>query len=387
HRWQEAQIAFLEALARDAQNYSALTGLAQSLLGQGRHIESRTYWRRAIQLDDTRPDGWAGLGRAYLAALNYAAARRNFSRALAAAPGPQSRWYLAALTLPTDLTAGRAALTAMTGETGLRDYLLAAVKPFTPRSPPAEVAAAAGIALVQLPDWETAHYALTVAAGLEPDNAQTWAFLGRTQAALGLPAMESFNRARELDPTLPLTPYFEGIYLRKRGLLKPALDRFLETLDLDPNNLAAALEAAFTLAEQGDYQSAEAWYRSVVTMEPEATEYRQLLVEFYVNRSFRVAKRGLPEAERLVELAPGSPRAFDLLGWARFQTGDFSGAEEALRQAITLDPADVSARYHLGRALKAQRRDVEAQAEFTRVIDWDTGGFYRDRVLKGTSNP
>jgi len=120
----------------------------------------------------------------------------------------------------------------------------------------------------------------------------------------------------------------------------------------------------------------------VVQADPDSVAYQQLLTDFYVSRSYHVVESGLPAAERLVKMAPDSARAFDLLGWARFQTGDYAGAEDALRKAIALDQTDIASHYHLGRVLRAQHREAEAQAEFTHVIDWDASGYYRDKVLQ-----
>jgi tetratricopeptide (TPR) repeat protein len=383
HRWEPAQEAFSQTLARQTDNYTATLGLARALLEQTQHVRSRQFWRQAIELNDNRPEGWLGLGQAHLAALDYAQAKDAFRQSLARGPDAQAQWFLAALTIPSDFKAGLAALTEINESSLQKDYLLATLEPFGADDSQTEVAAITGIALIQLEEWELAHYALTTATQLDPNQAQTWAFLGHTQAELGLPAVSSFKRAKELDPELVLPLYFEGIYLRKKGLYDLAINRFLKALKRDPGNLAVALETALALTEKGDFRSAEAWYRSVAEAEPDSAVYQQLLTEFYVDRSYRVEENGLSEAERLVELAPDSARAFDLLGWARFQTGAYAGAEEALRQAIALDPTNISARYHLGRLLKHLRRDVEAQAEFTHVIDWDTSGHYRERILQG----
>lgn len=379
--WPLAQRAFEDALARQSQNYTATVGLAEALLRQ--KMSSQSYWQRAVTLDETQPAGWLGLGRANLAELDFAGAEQAFARAAPLDPDYQAQWYLAALALPVHPEEGQKQLAAIPGPSARRDYLLAALEGTPAHTGNAEKAALIGVALLQLDEPALAYHALEVAAELDPEQAQTWAFLGHTQAQLGLPALESFNRAKKISPGLVLTLYFEGIYLRRHQQDDLALDRFLTAADLDPGNLAIAVETARTLEQKGDLLSAEAWYQAVVEAEPESAEYRQFLTEFYVNRSYRVAEAGLPSAEKLAELAPQSARAFDLLGWARFQTGDYAGAETALRQAVTLDPADVPVRYHLGRVLKAQRRPAEAQAEMTRVLDWDTSGIYRDRILKG----
>ena len=385
-RWELAEQAFRQGLSQDPENRDATIGVAETLMGRGYPIEATFFWRQAIEQDDSRPDGWAGLGRAYLARGDYAAAQHAFQQALQRGDHPRAQWYLAGLTLPSDWSAGRDLLTPLAAQDNRSKHLLAALAPLldpTADIPDqqSEVAKITGIALIQLEEWPLAHHALTEAVAGRPEDAQAWAFLGYTQSNLGLPALAALAEARQLAPDLALIPYFEGIYLRQQGKPALAVNRFQQALDMDPNNLGVALEMAQTLAEQGDYLSAEAWYQALVELEPEAAIYQEYLTAFYVERSFRVVESGLAAAEQLVIMQPDSARTHNLLGWARFQVGDFVGAETALRQAITLNPADVAARYHLGRVLKAQHRAVEAQAEFSRVIDWDTSGLYRERVL------
>jgi hypothetical protein len=42
----------------------------------------------------------------------------------------------------------------------------------------------------------------------------------------------------------------------------------------------------------------------------------------------------------------------------------------------------VSARYHLARLLETHGQAAAAQAEYQRVVDWDTAGAYRQLALK-----
>jgi len=380
HRWAPAREAFDDALAIQTDSYDAAAGLAEALLRQGERSQSSDAWRKAIEMDGFRYEGWLGLGRISLAMRSYEEAEQAFAEALAHEPeAPQALWYLAALTTPTDAAAGEAYLKRIAIPAG--DYLLATLESLPPSAPQSEVAALTGIALTQLGEWELAHHALSTATELDPANATAWAFLGYVQASLRLPALDSLDQAEELDPTSVLALYFKGIYLRQKGHYDLAVDHFLKALDLDPGNVGVAIETALTLAEKGDYLSAEAWYRAIVESEADSAEYQQLLTEFYVNRSYRIVENGLVEAKRLVELAPDDAHAHDLLGWAKFQSGDFSGAEESLRLAVTLDPKDIAARYHLGKTLEALHKNVDAQAEFTRVVDWDTSGVYRARIL------
>ncbi len=371
HRWDEAARAFSTALAADPQSVSARLGRAEAYLQLKDAVSARNDCWAAL--------GFGGdaaahtlLGRAFLQTQNYADARTAFS---AAKNDPVAAWYLAALTLADDPSTGMARLNALPSSPR-RDYLLAALDGVSSDA----VAGTAGIAFVQLNEWALAHATLSAAVQSNPDRAEWWAFLGRAQAALGLPALESFHRAETLEPPPGLVPYLRGLYLRQQGQLSAALDEFLAAMDADPQNIGVAIETAETLAMMGDYPSAAAWYQSVTRADPENTDYQRLLVEFYVLRGYRVAENGLPAAERLVELTPDNANALDLRGWAKFQTGDVAGAEIDVRRAVELSPDDVAARFHLGRILQARHHDADARAEFIHVVDWDTTGVYRSRA-------
>ena len=372
HRWDEAARAFSTALATDPQSVPALLGRAEAYLQLRDAASARNDAHTAVAFGG----GAAAqvlLGRGFLQTQNYADARAAFS---AAAGNPQAAWYLAGLALADDPSAGLARLSALP-DSPKRDYLLAALDGV----PPDAVAGTAGIAFIQLNEWELAHAALSAAVHSDPDRAEWWAFLGRAQTMLDLPALESFRRAQTLDPSLTLVSYFRGLYLRRKGLPSAALDEFLAAMDADPKNIGVAIETAETLVQLGDYPSAAAWYQSVVQADPKNTDYLRLLVEFHVQHGYRVAEDGLPAAERLAALLPDDPHALDLLGWAKFQTGDIGGAETDVRRAVALSPDDVAARFHLGRILLALHRDAEARAEFIHVVDWDTTGIYRPRAL------
>ena len=65
-----------------------------------------------------------------------------------------------------------------------------------------------------------------------------------------------------------------------------------------------------------------------------------------------------------------------------FLSGETNKAETSLRKAIELDPALMSARYHLGRHLETAGKHIEARTEYRHVVNGDLSGIYGDQALK-----
>lgn len=391
HRWLLAEDAFNRALARDLNEPLALAGLAETLFNQNRFDRSLQLWR---QLVDARPDfpgALTGLGRTYLWLFNFEAAREAFLSQQAYGPEPEAQWYLAAMEAPRDLAAGLDYLRAIpsvpqeagAGLAAQRDYLLAALAPFSAESSRAEVAKATGIALAQVQLWPLAVHALTIAqeSGASTD-AEVLAFLGYALAQAGRPALDLFDQAQQADPDSALPLYFRGLYLRQQGALKAAEALFGQAVELDPENAALRVELANTEAEQGNLGIAETLYRAAIEVAGDDIQFQLLLVRFYANHGYRLAEAGIPAAEAIIEKDGTNAEAYDLLGWMQFQTGAAESGETALRRALELDPDLISARYHLARQLEAQGQDGLALAEYQRVIDRDTSGIFRERALK-----
>jgi tetratricopeptide (TPR) repeat protein len=390
-RWLLAEDAFNRALARAPHHAAALAGLAETFYQQDRLTEALKFWQEATTTEPQLPGGFTGLGRTYLALFEFEAAEKAFLEQQRRQPDPEAQWYLAALAAPSDLRGARVYLQAITSPAAQagellarRDYLMKALNPFSAKSPPAEIAKATGIALAQIQMWPVAIHALTVATEKQGEAAdvETLAFLGYAQAQAGRPALDLFERARQVDPKSALPLYFQGLYLRQQGALQAAEALFKEAVILDPKNAAFYAEMGETKAQKGELSTAEIWYETAVEVSENDLQFRLLQAKFFANWSYRLTEAGIPAAEAIIEADKDNAEAYDLLGWMKFLSGALEGGETELRQALTLNPHLLSARYHLARQLEGLGRNTEAAAEYQRVIDWDTSGGFRDRALQ-----
>ena len=392
HRWLLAEDAFNRALARDLTNPLALAGLAETLFKQGQVIEARRQWQKLVATRPQFPGAFTGLALTHLWQLDFEAARAALRQQQTHKFDPQAQWYLAALTAPYDLTGAveqLKSIAADSAEAGVpaeiaaqRDYFLAALAEFSPASPPAEVAKAAGLALAQVEQWPLAVYALTAAQEQsERADAETLAFLAYALARSGRPALELFGQARQTAPESALPPFLEGLYLRDKGALKAAEASLQQALALDQENAAITVELARTKAQQGDLGTAESLYQAAVEQAGGDPQFQKLLAQFYAGRSYRLEEAGIPVAEALLELDEADAEAYALLGWMQFLAGNPTAGEMSLRRAVELNPDLISARYYLARLLEVQGQAGPAESEYRRVIDWDSSGEYRQLAL------
>ena len=392
-RWRLAEDAFNRALARDLENAETMTGLAESLLNQGRLDEALKWWQQAVDRQPNLPGVFTGLGQTYLLLFDIEASRAAFEQQQSHIFDPNAAWYLAALTAPTDLATAQAHLRAIPDDApstllARRDYLRNTLAAYTPTSSPAQVAKATGVALAQLGLWPAAIYALNTALEQtgsplsQRERADTLAFLGYASAQAGRPAFDLLEQAIHTDPQAVLPLYFEGRYLRQKGALKAAQASFTQALALDPKNAALYAELADLALEQGNLSGAEILYTAAGKVAPNDLSFQLLLLKFYTDRGYRVNETGLPLAQTMLQTYPNNAEIYASLGWMQFLIGKTDNGEKSLRRALELDPKLVSAHYRLARLLEAKSAPVNAAEEYRRVIDLDTSGTWRDQALK-----
>ncbi|CAN5699424.1 hypothetical protein BH23GEM9_BH23GEM9_19830 [soil metagenome] len=151
------------------------------------------------------------------------------------------------------------------------------------------------------------------------------------------------------------TPSFDAYDLYLRGL-------YLRN-SLSPDALQQA-NAYFDRVIELEPRFAQAWAAKASTVAPQAY-FR------YVDRDTVVAELRILTA-RALELDPSSGEAYASLGILRlFFDWDWSGAEEALRRAIALNPNDAHAWHHLANYHAAMGQLSEAVAARERAVQLD----------------
>jgi TolB-like protein len=199
------------------------------------------------------------------------------------------------------------------------------------------------------------------------------------------PAEERDVGKRLTDNAAAYDAYLKGMSLFERWgkevNLEKAVEQFELAIDLDPEFAAALAALAGVQAElyrvfdssEERISQAELLARRAVELDPTLADANNTLGLIAANRyDYRRAAELIREA---VRLAPKTALYWEFLAWTlTYQTPpDAEGAEEAVRQAIRLQPISPGAYYQLGRALLAQERFDEAKLAFETALKQGPG--------------
>ena len=246
----------------------------------------------------------------------------------------------------------------------MRLYLLDALSRASEASDPFSQAKLTGMALAQVDIWAPAAAALEKAISLQPNDAETLAFLGYVESRRGQPAYDDLVVATTTDTDNWTAHYFLGQYLIESGLPGPGAEELEQSQALSPDNPAILVTLSNANIALGDYTAAEAALEQAVSIAPANLDIRRRLVNFYADTSLRVTDNGLAAADAAVKLAPEDPELQDAQGWIYLLAGDTHRAFLHLYTAWKLDPSQASTYYHLGRLYQITGQEEAAFAAF-----------------------
>jgi len=216
----------------------------------------------------------------------------------------------------------------------------------------AESLTALGIALVGAGEGALAQRALELALESNAANPAALAYLGYALDQQGADGLPSLERARAMAPTDPQVNYLLGLHWRLAGDLAAAYAAFLRAYWAAPDNPALAAELGLTLRERGNLAQAAEWLRIAVNLEPDQSQWTELLGAFYAETGFGLENNGLAFLEAARERTPDNASLRASLGWVLYRLGRMERAHEELSAAVLLAPADVRSRYYFGMVLE-----------------------------------
>ncbi len=386
HRFPEAAAEFRQAALRGG-GLPALLGLGESFAGRGDWAGALETWYEALALAPDDPQVHVALARGSLAQGRFERAKDALARSLALGPEPnlavEAHALLGRLLVGDGPAGGQAYGPArdhlrQAGDEEMLAVLETAAEEV--EAPRRELLL--GAAFLRSDELSLARRHFARALALDPSSAEARAYLGRTLDRLGetVRAREMLERALDLDPEEPLAYFFLGVHHREAGNMETAQAVLLQGLQRDPENAALRAEMGRTFEALSQHDQAEEWYQAATEAAPRDAGFALVLAQFYVDHLYRIQDAGLDAARTAVALAPSEAGAYDLLGWAYCLADRPAQGEQALLQALALDPDLSSAHFHLGSLYARTGQADLARHHLQRAADLDTTGYYRQRA-------
>ncbi len=191
-------------------------------------------------------------------------------------------------------------------------------------------------------------------------------------------AVVEANEILKRDPNdLPTHRLLARIYLRSLGDINggtgvqteavgKAIAEFKEVHRLDPADAESSLWLARLYRLHNDPDKAEQVLREMLKEDPDNDAAMEQLTQLLLDENKS------DEAIHLLESATShspSPTLYDLLGDAYTQTKDFAKAEAAYRNAVDLDPSELTHLRGLGQTLLSEEKYAEALSVYQKLAD------------------
>ena len=166
------------------------------------------------------------------------------------------------------------------------------------------------------------------------------------------------------------------IYLRSLGnpgeasgqseTVSRAIEQFKEVVRLEPNDTESSLWLARLYRLQNQHEKAEQVLRGLLKNDAENEAGLEQLTQLLLDEG--KSGEAIALLEGITSKSP-SPTLLDLLGDAYTQTKDLAKAEEAYRQAVDLEPSELSHERGLGQTLLAEEKYPEALKVYQRLAE------------------
>ena len=272
----------------------------------------------------------------------------------------------------------------------------------------------------QAQEFEKAGIYIKAALSMKADAAEAYKLEGllRFHQKRWDQALDSFNRARELNRYVREIEYFRGMIARNRGDNPAALEFFLRELMEDPSNYKAALEIGEIYLGMGEHdkgvkllkntlgsagENADLWellgrfylikankeneqsglytalesydeainaFRSALRLEKERMSALESLLSAYTSaRRYAVA---IPFLEQMLDKNPDSLKHYPILAMGYSANQQYDKAQEILNRYLKRKPEDAEIWFQLGKVFADKGAFEDGAKAFDRSIELDS---------------
>jgi len=139
-------------------------------------------------------------------------------------------------------------------------------------------------------------------------------------------------------------------------------------LERAPNNRGIRFARAASLERLGRFDEAEAAFLEILEAEPNDAAAANYLWYLWADRGVRLDE-ALDLINRAVTAEPENPAYLDSLGWVHYRLGSLAEAERWLRRAVEIDSSDGTLLAHLGEVLLARGEVEEGRRLLVTALD------------------
>lgn len=156
----------------------------------------------------------------------------------------------------------------------------------------------------------------------------------------------------------PLGEYFLGLALFRKGDFEQALSQFQRCLDQRPDAVKPRMMVAITLLKQGRREDALTAVKMILDKDPENPFAHTLAGDILT--SMKRFDEAVSHYDKAGKEGDGQAQAMVKIGVARFRQGDIEAGEEALEEAVRIDPAFLESRITLASTLIKRKEYAKA---------------------------
>lgn len=181
-------------------------------------------------------------------------------------------------------------------------------------------------------------------------------------------AEEIILRAYKAAPDNARVIYYATVILKDNHKLEHAQSILEEALALYPENEKFRFHYSVLLFERGKIEESLEQMELVLAIKPDHAEALNFIAYTLAEQN-RDIKKAKQYVERALKIEPNNPYYLDTLGWIYFQSGNFTKAEELIKQSVLQIGADTVVLEHYADVLLALDRTVEALEYYKKALD------------------
>ena len=140
-----------------------------------------------------------------------------------------------------------------------------------------------------------------------------------------------------LQPDMIEAHYFLGRIFLSQNRIDAAAERLNTAVALQPDMFEAHYYLGLVHSGQKRVDMAEQAYQRAIELNPAFDPAYERLAHLYGSQDAHLEK-ALALAAKAVELQPDSARYLNTLSWLHYRNDDYANAEDAIQQALSLQP-------------------------------------------------